>query len=124
MSWLVAFLIGTAAGVLSGAGIGGGTLLVLYLTALAGTDQIAAQGINLLYFIACAPPALVSHIKNHLIDFKPSIVASLCGCAAAVGGVFLAGAFSGDTLRKIFGVLFIIVGIKELFFNQKGNEKN
>ena len=33
---------------LSGFGVGGGTLLLVYLTAVAGVDQHLAQGINLL----------------------------------------------------------------------------
>ena len=37
--WLIAVLAGAAAGVLSGFGIGGGTLLLVYLTAVAGLDQ-------------------------------------------------------------------------------------
>ena len=49
------FIVGAATGVLSGFGIGGGTLLVLYLTAVGGIEQTIAGGINLLYFIGCAP---------------------------------------------------------------------
>ena len=51
MMWVIALLIGTLTGIISGFGIGGGSLLVLYLTAFAGVAQYAAGGINLLYFI-------------------------------------------------------------------------
>ena len=50
MSWLVPVLAGAATGVLSGFGVGGGTLLLIYMTAFAGVEQHLAQGINLLYF--------------------------------------------------------------------------
>ena len=63
-----AFLAGLLTGVLSGCGIGGGSLLVLWLTLFEGMPQFTAGGINLLYFLACAPAALVSHVKNRLID--------------------------------------------------------
>lgn len=53
---------------LSGCGIGGGSLLLLWLTLVQDMPQFTAGGINLLYFLACAPAALVSHLKNHLID--------------------------------------------------------
>ena len=48
MAGLIPLAVGTATGVLSGFGVGGGTLLLVYLTAVAGADQHLAQGINLL----------------------------------------------------------------------------
>ena len=44
---MAAFLAGLAAGVLSGFGVGGGTLLLIYMTVFAGMPQTLAQGINL-----------------------------------------------------------------------------
>ena len=64
MSWLIALLVGVATGVLSGFGVGGGTLLLLYLTAFAGVEQHLAQGINLVYFLPAAAAALPAHFKN------------------------------------------------------------
>ena len=64
MTVLLSVLAGLATGILSGFGIGGGSLLLLYLTLAAGMSQYQAGGINLLYFIACAPTALWSHVKN------------------------------------------------------------
>ncbi len=43
MSWLVPVLAGAATGVLSGFGVGGGTLLLIYMTAFAGVEQHLAQ---------------------------------------------------------------------------------
>ncbi len=63
-----AFVVGLLTGVLSGCGIGGGSLLLLWLTLVQDMPHFTAGGINLLYFLACAPAALVSHLKNHLID--------------------------------------------------------
>ena len=48
--WVLPLLAGGTAGVLSGFGVGGGTLLLVYMTAFAGLDQRLAQGINLLNF--------------------------------------------------------------------------
>ena len=36
--WLIPLAVGAATGVLSGFGVGGGTLLLVYLTAVAGVD--------------------------------------------------------------------------------------
>lgn len=109
------FAIGLATGILSGFGIGGGSLLILYLTSFAGVSQLRAGGVNLLYFLFCAPAALISHIKNHLIDKKAVLLCTLAGLPAAVGASFLAAAINTDLLRRCFGVLLLYIGVKELF---------
>ena len=68
MSAVLAVAIGLLTGILSGFGIGGGSLLLLYLTLFEGAGQYQAGGINLLYFLSCAPAALISHRKNGLIE--------------------------------------------------------
>ena len=82
--WLIPLAVGAATGVLSGFGVGGGTLLLVYLTAVAGADQHLAQGINLLYFLPAGLLALPAHIKNGYVEKKallPCIAAGLT-CAA------------------------------------------
>ena len=86
MSWLVPVLAGAATGVLSGFGVGGGTLLLIYMTAFAGVEQHLAQGINLLYFLPTAATALPAHLKNGYVDKPaalPAIAAGLAGTALA-----------------------------------------
>ena len=39
MGWLIALLAGTITGILSAFGIGGGSLLLIYLTSFASIDQ-------------------------------------------------------------------------------------
>lgn len=68
MGWLTAVLAGALTGVLSGFGVGGGTLLLIYLTAFAGMPQNQAQGINLLYFLPSAAAALPAHIKHGYVE--------------------------------------------------------
>lgn len=82
MKLLLDFVIGLAAGILSGFGIGGGSLLILYLVFVLEMPQFAAAGVNLLYFLFCAPPALVSHLKNRLIDLRTAAVCIAAGIPA------------------------------------------
>jgi len=87
MAWPVSLLAGAVTGVLSGFGIGGGTLLLIYMTAFAGVPQNLAQGVNLLYFLPTAATALPAHIKNGYIDRQtvwPAVLAGLAGTALAV----------------------------------------
>lgn len=119
-SRLTAVLAGAVTGVLSGFGIGGGTLLLLYMTAFAGVEQHLAQGINLLYFLPTAATALPSHIKNGFIDKKtalPAILAGLAGTALAAWG---ATALDVVLLRRCFGGYLLLIGLRELFARKKG----
>ncbi len=111
-----AALAGALTGVLTGAGVGGGTLLVLYLTAAASFEQGQAQGVNLLYFLATAPPALYYHLKNRRVEVRGGLWAAAAGCAAALPGAFLSQLAGEGVLHRLFGGLWIVIGIRELFF--------
>lgn len=119
MKTIIAILVGTATGILSGFGIGGGSLLMLYLTICAGMPQYQAGGLNLLYFIACAPAALISHIKNHLVHKQAAIWGILAGVPASVLAALAAAKLNTDWLRRAFGVFLLYTGAKELFTKRK-----
>lgn len=113
--WLVPFLAGAATGVLSGFGVGGGTLLLVYMTVFAGLDQHQAQGINLLYFLPAGLMALPAHVRNGYIERKALLPAIGAGLLCAGGAAWAATAMEVDLLRKAFGVFLLAVGAMELF---------
>jgi uncharacterized membrane protein YfcA len=108
-------LTGFLTGILSGLGVGGGTLLLIWLTAFAGLPQAQAQGINLLYFLPCAALALRAHIKNGLVDRAAALPAAVAGLAAAPAFALLATVLDGSLLRRAFGAFLLVVGCTELF---------
>lgn len=114
MTWLTAFLAGAATGVLSAFGIGGGSLLLIYLTAFAGVSQQAAQGINLLYFLPAAAAALPAHRKNGLLDRKVILPAILAGLAAAGASAWISNGLDTNLLRKLFGLFLLYIGVTQL----------
>ncbi len=114
MRFLIDTLIGTATGVISGFGVGGGTLLVLYLTLFGKVPQLSAQGINLLYFIPCAASALFSHIKNKRIDYRAWLVSGGFGTLSALGAAYLATRTGLSVLPRIFGGFLIVMGLWEI----------
>ncbi|MBQ8683266.1 MAG: TSUP family transporter [Clostridia bacterium] len=114
----VAVLVGIATGIISGFGIGGGSLLVLYLTAFAGVSQYTAGGINLLYFIGCAPAALIGHIRNRAIDWKSALWCAGAGVLVAIPVSLLAADLDTNLLRRLFGIGLLYIGIKELRFRK------
>ena len=100
---------------LAGFGVGGGTLLLLYLTAFAGVEQHLAQGINLVYFLPAAAAALPSHIKNGYVDRSAALPAILAGLAAAGLCAWVASGLDTSLLRRCFGGFLLVVGLRELF---------
>lgn len=114
-----------AAGLLGAMGFGGGGVLILYLTMALDIKQISAQGINLLFFIPSAIIGLIIHIKHHLIKFKQIIPILISAVPGVALGLYLTTVISNETLSKIFGVILVIMGLKELFTKNKNKyDKN
>ena len=111
--WL--FLIGVASGVISGMGIGGGTILIPALCILFGFQQQSAQHINLLYFIPTALIALVTHVKEGNIQKDVTKQIIFFGVAGAILGSFLAINLNSEILRKCFGFFLLAMGLVEFF---------
>ena len=121
---IVNFLVGMATGILSGFGICGGSLLILYLTTFAGVPQYTAAGINLLYFLFCAPAALISHIRKHLVEKKTALIAIAAGIVTSLAAAYVASLMDLSLLRRIFGVFLLYIGVRELFCrSEKKNDK-
>jgi uncharacterized membrane protein YfcA len=117
-SFIAAFLTG----ILASLGVGGGMLLIIYLTVFAGFGQLEAQGINLLYFLPIALLAVILHTKNKLINWKPLIPAILVGVVGAVFGSIIARLIDKEILHNVFAVFVLVIGIKEIMYKAE-NEK-
>lgn len=105
-------LAGLVCGVLSGYGIGGGSLLLIYMTHFGDIEQAAAQGINLIYFLPTSTAALVSHVKNKLIDKALVLKIALPGMVTAAAAAFFAASMDSSLLRRLFGIFCVIVGVR------------
>ncbi len=118
----VMLLVGTVLGFLAGLGIGGGSLLILWLTAVLETDPQTARCINLLFFLPAAVIACFFRRRQGQLDLKAVLPAIAAGCAAA--GIFSFVGMQLDTslLKKLFGGLLILTGLRELFYKQKTRE--
>jgi uncharacterized membrane protein YfcA len=119
MTAFFGFLVGALTGVLSAFGIGGGSLLLVYLTTVAGVAQQEAQGINLLYFLPTALCALPSHVENGFVEQKTVLPAVLAGLVLSAGAAFLSNGLDVNLLRKLFGGFLLIIGLRELFHKEK-----
>lgn len=116
---LISLIVGTALGFLAGLGIGGGSLLILWLTLVMSVDPQTARGINLLFFIPSALSAGYIRWKQGAIDFKKILPAILAGCAAALAFSLLSTKLNMTLLKKLFGGLLIVTGLRELLYKKK-----
>ena len=116
---LVDGIVGFLTGIISGFGIGGGSLLILYLTAFRHADPRTARGVNLLYFTGCAPTALITHIKERRVFGKAVLFCLLTGLPTSILISIISQNIQVQYLQKAFGVLLLYVGIKELFVKPK-----
>ena len=112
-------LFSTLLGFLSGLGVGGGSLLMLWLTIVLGFPQDMARGINLLFFLPAALTSCLFRWKQGKLNLKTALPAVLSGCAAAIGFTWLSGRIDTGLLRKGFGILLLFTGLRELFYKGK-----
>ena len=111
---ILMFAIGIISGVISGLGIGGGTVLIPALTIIYGFEQHTAQNINLIYYVPTAAIALISHAKQRNIEtevVKPLVIFGVIG---AIAGSLLAINIDNFWLKKLFGFFLLSMGIVEI----------
>lgn len=106
MRELLLFVIGAAAGVISGMGMGGGTLLIPVLTLLMGIPQRQAQGVNMLSFLPAAAAALYIHKKEGRLELKSSLPVIAAGIVGALFGALAAGWLKGGMAEKSLRIIF------------------
>lgn len=113
MIWVM--IIGILSGMISGMGIGGGTILIPALLFLQDMTQQQAQGINLIYFVPTAVIAIVTHMKNKNMELQVIKQITFVGLLGAAAGAFLAVKMDASLLRKFFGGFLLLMGISELY---------
>jgi len=113
-------IIGFCSGMLSGlVGVGGGIIIVPCLVFFVALTQKQAQGTSLA--VLTLPVVFLGmwqYYKNGHIDFR---VVAVIALGFVVGGYFggkLANKVSEELLKKIFGVVLLLVALKMLFFDK------
>jgi uncharacterized membrane protein YfcA len=115
---LLLLALGLLAGILSSmVGIGGGIVIVPALVFLFGISQKMAQGTSLVMLL---PPigllAVINYYKAGFVDLR---LAGILIVAFIIGSYFgskVALNLSELMLKRIFGVLLMLLAIKYLFF--------
>lgn len=116
---VISILVGTLLGFLAGLGVGGGSLLMLWLTAVISMDYLTARCINLLFFIPCACISTLIRRKSGNLQLTQLLPSIISGCIAAAACSLFSYRMDLTLLKKIFGGLLIVTGLRELFYRQK-----
>ena len=119
--WILPFAL--LSGVLSGMGMGGGTVLIPVLTMLFGWEQHLAQWLNLVAFVPSAIGSLVIHARNKLLDGKAWACTLLPSLPTAIGFSFLAVKVEGRVLSLTFGCFLTLLGVVSLIMTIKKNRE-
>ena len=108
-------LIGIISGIVSGTGMGGGTILIFLLTFALGIEQHIAQATNLIFFIPTSIIAIIVNIRNKNINLKLATTISVFGILGAIIGANLSIHTDVNMLRKCFGIFLALIAIHEIY---------
>ena len=111
---MITFFIGVISGIISGLGMGGGTILILLLVFFMNFDQHVAQATNLIFFIPTAIIACIVNFKQKVIDYKIGIKLIIFGIIGAVIGANLSFKINSQNLKKYFGIFLLVIESYEI----------
>ena len=121
-SFPVVLGVSTVLGFLAGLGVGGGSLLILWLTLVLGMAHPEASVVNLLFFLPSAVVSSLFRWKQGKLEIKKVLPAIIAGCVAAAGCSLLSRNLDIELLKKLFGGLLIITGVRELLYKPKAKQ--
>lgn len=115
-SFPIAVIAGAVLGYLAGIGVGGGSLLILWLTLVLDMPQGTARSVNLMFFLAAAGAVSLFRWKQGKLELRKILPAIVTGCAAAAVFSWLSTQIDVERFRKLFGILLLVTGARELFY--------
>lgn len=127
---MIEILTGFISGIVSGNGMGGGTILILCLSIFLGIDQKIAQATNLIFFVPTSIAAIYINIKEKKINFKVAKVIIFFGIIGAIIGAIIAKNTDTKLLKKSFGIFLAFIAVHEIYVifkmykNKKSNNNN
>jgi len=118
-SFPIALLVGAILGYLAGLGVGGGSLLILWLTLVLGFPNQIGRLINLMFFITAAGAVSIFRWRQGTLQLKKILPAIIAGSIAA--GIFswIGLRLDAGLLRKLFGILLLFTGVRELLYRPR-----
>jgi len=118
---LLLLAIGLLAGILSGSvGVGGGVIMVPLAIYFLGYSQHQAQGMSLA--VLAVPVTFIAaytyHKNGHTLDWRYALIIASAFVIGGYLGSKIAISINQQLMKKIFGVILIIVAVKMIFFSK------
>lgn len=107
-------LISIISGIISGLGMGGGTILIIMLVTFVNINQHIAQTLNLMFFIPTAIIACIVNSKQKIIKYKTAFKIIIPGIVGAIIGANVSIIINAQNLKKYFGIFLILIEIYEI----------
>ena len=110
------FLVLLAGGLLAGTmgsllGLGGGLILVPFLTIVMGLPMHQAIATSIMAVIATSTAGAAMNVQRRAVNVKLGMVLETTTVAGAIAGGLTATLLSGEALARIFGGLMILVAV-------------
>ena len=119
METLILIISGFLSGALGSLGVGGGGVLIIFLTFFLSFQRQTAAFTNLLFFIPIALFSTIIYAKQRQIDFKKVLFLVPTGLVGSAFGVYLSNIIQTEMLTKIFGAILIFISLKTIFTKEK-----
>lgn len=116
---MIEILTGIIAGVVGGLGMGGGTILILFLSMFLGVEQHVAQATNVIFFVPTAISAIIISLKNKNINLKLGMPICIWGIIGALIGGTISSKMNVNMLRKSFAIFLILIAIYQIYYLYK-----
>ena len=111
MKWII---IGMVCGLLTGLGMGGGSLLIVILTSFFHMEQHISQAMNICFYIPTSVTALLIYLKHKQVD---TVVGQKLLYAVILGsflGSYMAQTIETSQLKKFFAGFIFVVGMADV----------
>jgi uncharacterized protein len=114
----ILLIVGLVAGALSGmVGIGGGIIIVPVLVYFLGFSQHQAQGTTLFMFLLpIGILGVFNYYKENYVDYKTALIIASTFVIGSYFGSKWAIALDQKTVKQVFGVIIVLLGIKMIFW--------
>jgi len=114
---LILIIIGITAGVIAGGlGVGGGIIIVPALVFIFGLTQHHAQGTSLgVLLFPVGILAVINYHKKGYVNYKFVLILVIAFILGSYFGSLLSIHMPARALKKIFGILMLIAGLKMIF---------
>jgi uncharacterized protein len=111
---LILVIVGLVSGILAGVlGVGGAIIVIPALVFILGLSQHEAQGTSLAFML---PPvgilAAWNYYKEGYVNWKFALVLAVMFFVGAYFGSLMSVHLSDKILKKIFGILLLLVSVK------------